>query len=388
MTAFLSPATSSLSSYLSPTIATINLSVLAHNLVELRRFLAPGCEILAIVKADGYGHGSIVIAETLAHLGISKFGVATIQEGVTLREAGLTGTIIVLGGIFSRQLQDLLHYQLTPVISDTDLAQQLGKALSTDQTPFPVHVKVDTGMSRLGLKPEAVLNLLDSPLFRGPLVIESLMTHLADADNPDPTFTLQQLSQFQAMAEQLRLKGITIPCLHVANTAGMVLHPQSHLDMVRPGLLLYGYLPPQHITPIPLALKPVLSLSTQIVQTRTIAAGESLSYSGAYRTTRPSRIGILPIGYTHGYNRLLSNGGEVLVENTRVPIVGTICMDMTLIDITDVPEARVESNVVLLGSQGTETISAIDIANWQESIPYEVLCNIGPRVNRVYEPLT
>jgi len=314
--------------------------------------------------------------------------LATIQEGVTLREAGLTGTIIVLGAIFSGQLQDLLHYQLTPVISDTDLAQQLGNALSTDQAPFPVHVKVDTGMSRLGLKPEEIPILLDSPLFRGPLVLESLMTHLADADNPDPTFTLQQLSQFQSIAEQLRLKGITIPCLHVANTAGMVLHTQSHLDMVRPGLLLYGYLPPQHITPIPIDLKPVLSLSTQIVQTRTVAAGEPLSYSGAYRTTRPSRIGILPIGYTHGYNRLLSNRGEVLVENTRVPIVGTICMDMTLVDITDVPKARVGSDVVLLGSQGTETISAIDIANWQESIPYEVLCNIGPRVNRVYEPLS
>jgi len=385
MAASLSPATSS---YLSPTTATINLSALAHNLAVLRRFLSPHCEILAIVKADGYGHGSIVITKTLAHLGISKFGVATIQEGVTLRKAGLTGTIIVLGAIFSGQLQDLLHYQLTPVISDTDLAQQLGNALSTNQAPFPVHVKVDTGMSRLGLKPEEVPILLDSPLFRGPLVLESLMTHLADADNPDPTFTLQQLSQFQSIAKQLRLKGITIPYLHVANTAGMVLHTQSHLDMVRPGLLLYGYLPPQHITPIPLDLKPVLSLSTKIVQTRTVAAGEPLSYSGAYRTPRPSRIGILPIGYTHGYNRLLSNRGEVLVENTRVPIVGTICMDMTLVDITAVPEARVGSDVVVLGSQGTETISAIDIANWQESIPYEVLCNIGPRVNRVYEPLS
>jgi len=385
MAASLSPATSS---YLSPTTATINLSALAHNLAVLRRFLSPHCEILAIVKADGYGHGSIVITKTLAHLGISKFGVATIQEGVTLRKAGLTGTIIVLGAIFSGQLQDLLHYQLTPVISDTDLAQQLGNALSTNQAPFPVHVKVDTGMSRLGLKPEEVPILLDSPLFRGPLVLESLMTHLADADNPDPTFTLQQLSQFQSIAKQLRLKGITIPYLHVANTAGMVLHTQSHLDMVRPGLLLYGYLPPQHITPIPLDLKPVLSLSTKIVQTRTVAAGEPLSYSGAYRTPRPSRIGILPIGYTHGYNRLLSNRGEVLIENTRVPIVGTICMDMTLVDITAVPEARVGSDVVVLGSQGTETISAIDIANWQESIPYEVLCNIGPRVNRVYEPLS
>ncbi len=388
MTVSLSPATSSLSSYLSPTTATINLSALTHNLDELRRFLAPDCEILAIVKADGYGHGSIVIAETLAQRGITQFGVATIQEGVTLREAGLTGTIIVLGGIFPGQLQDLLHYQLMPVISDPALAQELGKTLSTNQAPLPVHVKVDTGMNRLGIKPEAVLNLLDSPLFRGPLVIESLMTHLADADNPDPTCTLQQLQQFQSIAKQLRLKGMTIPCLHVANTAGMVLYPQSHLNMVRPGLLLYGYVPHHHLKPIPLALKPVLSLSTQIVQTKSVAAGKALSYSGAYRTTRSSRIGILPIGYAHGYNRLLSNEGEVLVKKTRIPIVGKICMDMTLIDITDVPEARVGSDVVLLGSQGPETISAIDIANWQKSVPYEVLCNIGPRVNRVYEPLT
>jgi alanine racemase len=273
------------------------------------------------------------------------------------------------------------------VVSNADIAQQLGETLSTNQMPLPVHVKVDTGMNRLGLQPEAIPDLLNSPLFRGPLVLKSLMTHLADADNPDPAFTLHQLNQFQSVTEHLRLKGITVPCLHVANTAGMVLHPQSHLDMVRPGLLLYGYLP-SHTTTIPLDIKPVLRLSTQIVQTRTVLAGEPLSYNGEYRTTRPSRIGILPIGYAHGYNRLLSNRGEVILKNTRVPIVGKICMDMTLIDITDVPEARVGNNVVLLGSQGGEIISAEDIAIWQESIPYEVLCSIGPRVNRVYEPLT
>lgn len=387
MSVHLSSSTSLVSSYLSPTLATIHLSALAHNLAELRRIIAPRCEILAIVKADGYGHGSIVIAETLAKLGITKFGVATIQEGVTLREAGLTGTIIVLGGIFSWQLRDLIHHQLTPVISDADIAHQLAEELSTDQTPFPVHIKIDTGMRRLGLPPESLPDFLDSPLFKGPLALESLMTHLADADNPDQDFTLQQLDELKSAVDQLRLKGITIPCLHAANTASIVSHPQSHFDMVRPGLLLYGYLP----TPppnIPITLKPVLSLSTMVVQIRTVAAGEPLSYNGAYRTTRHSRIGVLPIGYAHGYNRLLSNRGQVLIGNTRVPIVGKICMDMTLIDITDVPEARVGDVVMLLGRQGTETISAVDIANWQESIPYEVLCSIGPRVNRVYEPLS
>ncbi len=387
MTAHFSPSTSSISSYLSPTLATIRLTALAHNLSELRRVIAPTCEVLAIVKADGYGHGSVVIAETLARLGITKFGVSTIQEGVTLRESGLTGAIIVLGGIFSWQLRDLIHYELTPVISDATLAQQLGRELSASHIPFPVHVKIDTGMRRLGLDPKTLFEFLDSPLFHGPLRLESLMTHLADADNQDPQNTLRQLEQFQATAKHLRSQGVIIPSLHVANTAGIVSYPQSHYDMVRPGLLLYGYQPILS-TAMPLNLKPVFGLSTKVVQVRSVAAHETLSYNGAYRTTRPSRIGILPIGYAHGYNRRLSNTGEVLIGNTRVPIVGKICMDMTLIDITDVPDGQVGDEVILLGSQGDETISANDIANWQESIPYEVLCSIGPRVNRVYEPLT
>lgn len=387
MTAHLSSPTSLISSQLSPTIATIHLSALAHNLAELRRVLAPSCEILAIVKADGYGHGSIAMAETLSQLGVTKFGVATIQEGVALRDAGLNETIIVLGGIFSWQLGDLIHYSLTPVISDASIGRQLGEKLSPSQMPFPVHVKIDTGMRRLGFTPETVLDFLDSPLFRGPLLLESLMTHLADADNTNPDFTLKQLDEFQTIVTQLRSQGILIPSLHAANTAGIVSYPQSHCDMVRPGLLLYGYQPTSSST-ITLDLQPALTLSTKVVQTRDVPAGEGLSYNRLYRTTRASRIGILPIGYAHGYNRLLSNRGEALIGKTRVPIVGRICMDMTLIDITDVPHAQVGDDVVLLGRQGAEEISAIDIANWQESIPYEVLCSIGPRVNRVYEPMT
>jgi alanine racemase len=387
MAVTLSLDTPPVTSYLSPTTAIINLPALAHNLAALRKFLAPRCEILAIVKADGYGHGSIVIAKTLAKMGLNKFGVATIQEGVTLREAGVTGKIIVLGATFSWQLQDLIHYQLTPVFSDADIAHQFAKELSTSQTPFSVHLKVDTGMRRLGLSAEALSTLLDSPIFQGPMVLESLLTHLADADSVDPTFTQHQLDQFQSVVDELKLKGITIPCLHAANTAGIVGHPQSHLDMVRPGLLLYGYQPALSFATT-LDLKPVLSLVTKLVQTRAVGAGEPLSYNGIFRTARPSRIGILPIGYAHGYNRRLSNTGKVLIGNTRAPIVGRICMDMTLVDITDIPNAKVGDDVVLLGTQGQEAISANEVAHWQDSIPYEVLCSIGPRVNRIYEPLS
>ena len=386
MTTSLSTPPASVSSYLCPTIATIDLSALAHNLAELRRGLDLRCAILAIVKADGYGHGSIAVAEALSKLGVTKFGVSTIQEGATLREAGIQGTIIILGGIFCWQIRDLLHYQLTPVISDVGIAQQLVNELSPKDMPFPVHVKVDTGMRRLGFDPTSLSEFLTSDLFQGPLALKSLMTHLADADNLNSSFTIQQLAEFQSIAHHLRQEGITIPCLHSANTAGIVSYPESHMDMVRPGLLLYGYAlsrPAAH----DLSLKPVLSLSTKVVQTRVVAADEPLSYNGIYRTSRPSRIGVLPIGYAHGYNRQLSEQGCVLIGNMRAPVVGKICMDMTLINLTDVPKAQVGDDVILIGRQGNETISAADVATWQHSVPYEVLCSIGPRVNRVYEPM-
>jgi len=386
MTTSLSPPPASVSSYLSPTIATIDLSTLAHNLTELRRNLDLSCTILAIVKADGYGHGSIMVTKALVKLGITKFGVSTIQEGAILREAGIQETIIIMGGILCSQIRDILHYQLTPVISDIGIAQQLVNELSPKQMPFPIHVKVDTGMKRLGFDPGSLSEFLTSDLFQGPLVLESLMTHLADADNPDPSFTIQQLTEFQAIARQLRQQEITIPFLHSANTAGIVSFPESHMDMVRPGLLLYGYAP-SHSAMHNLSLKPVLSLSTKVVQTRTVAANKPLSYNGIYQTTRTSRIGVLPIGYAHGYNRLLSKHGYVLIGNARAPIVGRICMDMTLIDLTEIPKSQVGDDVILIGQQGTETISAIDLATWQHSVPYEVLCSIGPKVNRVYEPI-
>lgn len=370
----------------SPTVATISLSALAHNVQETRRLLQPGCTIMAIVKADAYGHGGIVITKSLSKLGIPRFGVATIQEGVALREAGIQEEIIILGGQFAWQLADLVHFQLTPVISDVEIVEHLIPLVKSLPHPYPVHLKVDTGMARLGLAPQSISSLQKSNEFGQFFLLQGIMTHLAEADNEDQEGTCRQMRLFQEMVDRLKKDGMSIPPLSVANTAGILFHPTSHFDIVRPGLMLFGY-PPVPRRDVPAELKPVMRLTTNIVQIRTVEAHQPLSYNGIFKTQRKSRIAVLPIGYANGYSRRLSNKGEVLVGKRRAPIVGQICMDMMLIDITDLPEVQQGEEVVLLGNQGDHVISALDLASWQDTAPYEVLCNLGTRVNRVYESL-
>ena len=374
------------SSALSPTLATIHLHAVAYNLRELRRVLAPHVEILAVIKADGYGHGGIAVAEALSQLGVRRFGVATVQEGVLLREAGILEDIIVMGGILPGQVKDLVQANLIPTLSDADTVHALSREVSLNLRPYPVHVEVDTGMRRLGFASKEVLPLLQSPMFSHTLVCQGLMTHLADADNPDPTFTLHQLDQFHESVSSLHAVNGPRPCRHAANTAGILWHPQAQLDMVRPGLLLYGYTPvPDRDAPV--SLQPVMSLKTKVVHLKTAGKGEPVSYGDVYRTRRDSRLAILPIGYAHGYNRRLSNTGEVIIHDRRFPIVGRICMDMTVVDVTDGPTIKPGDDVILMGKSENQEITAYDLANWQDSIPYEVLCNLGAKVTRMYEPL-
>ncbi len=386
MSSTASPTSVTTSSALSPTLATIHLDALAHNLRELRRVLAPHVDVLAVIKADGYGHGYRAVAEALSQLGVRRFGVATVHEGVLLREAGRLEDIIVMGGILPGQVKDLVQANLIPTLSDADTMHALSQEVTQHVRPYPVHVKVDTGMRRLGFTTKEALPLLQSPAFSHSLLCQGLMTHLADADNPDPEFTLHQLDRFHETVSSLPVNGPR-PCRHAANTAGILWHPQTHLDMVRPGLLLYGYTPaPDRDAPV--SLQPVLSLKTKVVHLKTAGKGEPVSYGDLYRTRRDSRLAILPIGYAHGYNRRLSNTGEVIIHDRRFPIVGRVCMDMTVIDVTDDPAIKPGDDVILMGKSATQAITAYDLANWQDSIPYEVLCNLGPNVPRVYEPLT
>jgi alanine racemase len=371
-------------STLLPTYATINLTALAHNLSCIKRSLSPGCEIMAVVKANAYGHGAAETARALARQGIKRFAVASLDEGIALRQAGLSGSIVVLGALFEEQMFDLIAHQLTPVVSDGRILPALAKAAHSHPAPYPVHLKVETGMGRLGFSPEELLAFLDNPLLKKPLQVEGLMTHLSDADGADSTFTERQLGSFNALLEQIRLRGLTVPLVHAANSAAIVRFPDAHFSFVRPGIMLYGYHTLPATVPAP-DLKPVLSLRTTVAQLRTIPQGGTVSYNGTFVATRQTRIAVLPIGYADGYSRQLSHRGSVLIQGRRAPIVGLVCMDMIMVDVTDLAPVQVGEIATLIGQQGEESIWADEVAAWINTIPYEILCGIGSRVPRLYE---
>lgn len=365
-------------------VAVIDLSALRHNLDQIRQRIPKNCEILAVVKADAYGHGDTAIASALAGMGVRRFGVATVQEGIHLRRSGLSHPILVMGALGPEQCAAVIGHRLTPIIHDRGIAEQVAKEATAAAGPYPVHIKVDTGMGRLGLRPDDVLPLLQSSLFQGTLSAEGLMTHLADADSEDHAFTTLQIELFRTLMGRLKAADIDIPLIHAANSAAIVLHPSAHFTMVRPGIMLYGY----HTIAYPCGnlpdLHPILSLVTRVAQVRSLAAGESVSYNRVFTASRPSHIAVIRIGYADGYSRLLSNRGAVLIRGRRAPIVGRICMDMTMVDVTDIPNVVPGDEAVLIGQQGGLRITAAHLAAWAQTIPYEVLCAIGPRVQRVY----
>ena len=367
-----------------PTYAIVNLTALAHNLSCITRYLSPGCEVMAIVKANAYGHGAVETAQALARQDIGRFAVASLDEGIALRLAGISAPIVVLGALFEAQIADLVAHQLTPVVSDGGILPTLAKAARSHPTPYPIHLKVETGMGRLGFSPEELLTLLDDPLLRSPFQVEGMMTHLADADGADSDFTERQLGAFRALLEQIRQRGLSIPLVHTANSAAIVRFPGAHFSLVRPGIMLYGYHTLPASVPAP-DLRPVLSLRTTIVQLRTIPRGGTVSYNGTFVAKRPTRIAVLPIGYADGYSRRLSHRGSVLIQGRRAPIVGLVCMDMIMVDVTDLAPVPVGETVTLIGQQGGESIWADEVATWIGTIPYEVLCGIGSRVPRLYE---
>jgi len=368
-------------------LAAISLPSLVHNLAVIRKHLSPSCQILAVVKADAYGHGAVPIAHVLAQQGIRWFGVASVQEGIVLRESGFTHQILVMGGLLSCHLPALIHYHLTPVLSDERIAGQLATLLDSGTRPYPVHLKIDTGMRRMGFSSDAVVPFLHSSLFHGALSVEGLMTHLADADDPASDFTEYQLHQFHGLIEALKTTGLAIPLTHAANSAALLRYPSAHYGMVRTGIMLYGYAPTL-VSPKELGLRPVLKLTTPIVHVHRVNAGETIGYNRTYRCARPSRIAILPIGYAHGLSRRLSNKGKVLIHGQPASIVGRVCMDMTLVDVTAHKEVAPGDEAVIVGEADGEKISAEDIAHWQGTIPYEVLCDLGAHAHRVYEPLS
>jgi len=383
----LSPSSPSLSSTVphAPLTVKIHLESLKENFLQIRQYLSPATKILPIIKADAYGHGAIRVAQTLASLDIFGFGVTSIPEGVRLRDHDIHTPIIIMGPLLAHHIQDIIHYQFTPVISHPAILQQLLTELPSHKQPFPIHLKVDTGLHRLGFEAEEALSLLSSlSPSASPVSIQGLLTHFADADNPDPSLTNQQLQQFQTFTQLVQTQGIHVPIYHMANSAGILFHPQSHLGMVRPGIMLYGYTPGHEITSSPIELQPVMYASTYIAHLRSLGPGEVVGYNALFRTRRLSQIAVLPIGYTHGFQRRLTGTGHVLIQGIPAPIIGKICMDMMMVDVTDIPHPTIGEEVMLLGKQGEKEITAQDYAMWLDTIPYEILCGIGGKADRTY----
>jgi len=366
-----------------PTLCFVDLDALRWNFRQIRSKVGPQVKILSMVKANGYGHGATAIATALAAEGSDAFGVATLEEGVELRQTGINLPILVLAGAYAEQVDRFFDHRLTPVVYAVDSLKQLDAVVHSSDRDLQVHLKVDTGMGRLGLLAAEVDSWLPTIKKLKALKIEGVFSHFSHAESVEGHYTREQLRIFREVIERLRSGGIEPSVVHLANSAATITLPAAYFDMVRPGLMLYGIYPSPAMAN-QISLKPVLSWKTQVLQVKKVPAGTSISYGQTFITQRKSLIAILPIGYADGYPRLLSNRGEVLVNGKRAPVVGRVCMDLTMIDVTDIGEIRQGDEVVLLGRQGDAEISADEMAAWASTISYEILTSIGARVTRIH----
>jgi len=339
---------------------------------------------MAVVKADAYGHGATEVARVLRDEGCRHFGVATIEEARQLRAAGVSERIYLLGGFFDFQCDAIVALDLTPAIFDLSMVKPLDEACRrADRKGFAVHLKLDTGATRLGVRASELGLMVEALRQCSSLAVEGAFTLLANAADPSSSVTDSQLEVFRDAVATLRAAGFELPLNHVSNSAALVLRPDAHFDLMRPGLALYG-LPPVAAVREQLELQPVMTLKTRLMQCKRVPAGAGVSYGHTYITPRESIIGVLPLGYADGYRRGLQHGAEVLIRGRRAPVVGAICMDLTMIDLTDVPGAAIGDEVILWGGSGDNAISVNDVARIAQTISYEMLCTVGRRVARVY----
>jgi alanine racemase len=320
---------------LNPTVVEISLPALRHNLHEVIRRVG-GARIMAVVKANAYGHGAVPVAQALLAAGAHQLGVAKATEGLELRHAGITAPILVMGEAVPDDIPALQRFNLTLVLPSREAIESVARLVDSRSGPLGVHLKVDTGMGRLGLTQEDMPVVLRSSL-PSSLRLDGLMSHLASADEPDTACTEEQLARFRTILDAAKSSGLTFPAAHIANSAAILRFPASHYDMVRPGLMLYGYAPRR--IPVP-ELQPVLTWKTRVIQVKKMGAAQRVSYGGTFVTQRPSTLAILPVGYADGYSRALSNKGHVLIGGQPAPVAGRVCMDLTVVDVTEHPTVR------------------------------------------------
>src|SRR6266480_2377553 len=368
-----------------PTWVEIDLSAIAHNTRQIQALVGSNVRILASLKADAYGHGALKVARTVLHNGASMLGVATLSEAIPLREAGINAPILVFGYVPHWQMREAVRLRLTLTLYSIESAQALSRAAQALNLTVKVHVKVDTGMGRLGIRAERIAEIVEllheiAELPR--LELEGIFTHFAMADTQDQTHARMQLARFQYVLRCIDEEHLRPSLVHAANSAAILSLPEAHFDMVRPGIALYG-LDPSSEGRLPAEFRPALSFKTQVAQVKDIPEGESISYGCTYTTDRPIRVAILPVGYADGFRRAPTDWGSVLVHEQEAPLLGRVCMDQCIIDITHIPHVRVGDEVVLIGRQGTASLTAEQVAQRLGTINYEVVSEILARVPRV-----
>jgi len=367
-------------------IAEVNLSAIAYNFQAVRK-IVKNRQIIAVVKADAYGHGAVEVSKKFIEEGASYLAVAFIDEAVKLRDAGITAPIIVL---FDRkEVREFFDFKLIPVVYNVDDARSLSTEARKRNTVLHIHVKIDTGMGRIGLSGNALINDLEKIAKMQRIKITGLISHFSDADLSDKSYATIQLEKFNKVREALSRKLNRKIFSHIANSAAVLTFKDAYLDAVRPGIMLYGYsplgqniasiLPSEHIN-----LMPAMKIKTKILCIRNLAPASPVSYGRTFITKRQSRIGVIPVGYADGYNRLFSNNADVLVKGRRVPVVGRVCMDLTMIDVTDIKNISEDDEVIMLGQQGKESITAYELAFRAHTISYEILTSLGGKSRKTY----
>jgi len=366
------------------TRAEIDIRALRYNYEGVRTQVGAGVRIMGIVKANAYGHGIVEVSAALVRFGIDYLGVGFVEEGIALRKAGISCPILVLGGVLGRQISHYLEHSLDITVSSLEIAKQISAevARAGGSSRAEVHLKIDTGMERIGIHSDNAPRFIDEVSRLEGLWVKGLYSHLATADDKDKTFVFEQLSRFNIVVSAAERSGHRIPYIHIANSGGVLDVPQSYYSMVRPGIALYGVYPSQECgREIPLL--PVLSLRSNVVFIKEVPAGTAISYGRKYISKQATRIATVPVGYGDGYPRRLGDGGMVLIRGKRFPIVGTVCMDQLMVDVGSQGEIHVGDDVTLLGSDAGDEITAWELATATGTIPYEIFTGIAARVPRI-----
>lgn len=366
-----------------PVRAEIDLGAIAHNIKQIKGLLKPGTQMMAVVKAGAYGHGALPVARVALANGAARLAVAILNEALALREGGVTAPILILGYTPEEQAELLVAHDITQTVFTMEMARALSAAAVKAGKTAKVHLKVDTGMSRIGVTPEEAPDFAAALADLPGLEVEGAFTHMATADETDKSFTRRQFGRFMQAMDGIAARGVNIPVKHAANSATTLELPEMHLDLVRPGIIIYGLWPSAEVKRI-IDLKPAMQLKAKIAYVKEVPAGTSVSYGRKFTTTGPARIATLPIGYADGWSRLLSNKAEVLIHGRRAPLIGRVCMDQCMVEVTGIPQVQAGDEAVLFGRQGDQFLPVEEVAAKMGTINYELVCLISKRVPRVY----